>query len=203
MKRTTLILLALGLLLTACGRADLNSSTNDASATKDAAYIHKIQPLGVSTSCVGSYERIIRDHRTNPTTVYSQYLMGVKDDCSAPASSLIIQMLGGQQWVGGLSYVTIKKNGLCLTNPITSASGGDKGENFWQTCIPQLSSTPEHYRQQWLLSFNNHNAMRIETHAAVNLGLPNAQVQCLDRQDPTTVKRVACTLNNWQVIRAN
>jgi hypothetical protein len=183
--------------LAGCGAA------NDASSVKDATLIHQIKPWGVATSCFGSYDRRVTDHRFTPPRVYTQYLLGMKD-CSPPASSLVIQMLGGQQWVGGYSYVTIKKNGLCLTNPVEYAPGGtDKGETLWQACAAQNTGSADSLRQQWLLTFNNNNALRIETHAAQSLGLPNAQVQCLDRQTPTDVKRVPCTNNNWQVVRAN
>lgn len=190
------------LTVNACGRAEsTGQESRERAAT--AAVIHKIQPLGVKSSCFGSYERIVRDHRVNPPRVYSEYLLGMKD-CSPPASSLVVQMLGGQQWVGGYSYVTIKKNGLCLTNPVTYAPNGtDSGETFWRACVAQNSNAAERFRQAWLLTFNNNNAMQIQSHAAVRLGLPNGQVQCLDRQNPTTIKRVACTLNNWQIVRAN
>jgi len=191
--------------LTSCGISQEESSVDQGASLTSApqALIHKIQPLGVNTSCFGSGERIIRDHRGGTTRTYSQYFLQMKD-CSPPASSLVIQMLGGQQWTGGYSYVTIKKNGLCLTNPVSYAPNGtDTGETFWQPCIAQLSSTTERYRQQWLLTFNNNYVLQIQTHTAVRLGLPNAQVQCLDRQTPTVVKRVACSLHNWQVVRAN
>lgn len=199
-----LVILAIALTHTACGRQDADSAgAIDSSATMDATYIHKIQPLNVSSSCFGSGARTIRDHRGGQTRTYEQYFLQMKG-CSAPESSLVIQMLGGQQWVGGYSYVTIKKNGLCLTNPVANISGGsDTGESRWEPCIAQQSSAPDHYRQQWLLVFNNYNAMRIESHVQERLGFPNAQVQCLDRQDPTKVSRVACTLNNWQIVRAN
>jgi hypothetical protein len=206
MQRASLASLLLTLsTLGACGEAV--PSADDAAATSrtlDApAVIHKIQPLGVATSCFGSNERVIRDHRVQPPRVYSEYVLGMKD-CSPPASSLVIQMLGGQPWVGGYSFVTIKKNGLCLTNPVTYAAGGtDVGETFWRACTPQNGASAERFRQQWVLVFNTHNAAQIQSRAAIDLGLPNAQLQCLDRQDPTTVKRVACTLNNWQVVRAN
>lgn len=204
MNRFAAPILALLCITAACGVDQTNGAqSDDVSATAAAAIIHKIQPLGVSSACYGSAERVVRDHRTTPPTTYSLFLLAMKG-CAPAESSLQILMLGGQQWVGGWSYVTIRKNGLCLTNPIASASPGtDRGESFWQACVAQNGASPERFRQQWLLSFNNNNAMRIETHAAVNLGLPGGQVQCLDRQDPTTVKRVACTLNNWQIIRAN
>lgn len=190
-------------LLTACGSSHETTAETSANLAATNSVIHYIQPLGVSSSCFGSFERIIRDHRYTPTRVYSEYLLGMKS-CSPPASSLVIQMLGGQQWVGGYSYVTIKKNGLCLTNPVAnSTTGVDKGETFYKPCIAQNSSAPDHYRQQWVLVFNSHNALQIQTRAAQAMGFQNSQVQCLDRQDPTTVKRVACSLHNWQVVRAN
>lgn len=203
---TPMVTLTVVLALAACGRPEASSVEDaqaDASATMDATSIHKIQPLNVSTSCMGSGARTVRDHRGGQTTTYQQYFLQMKG-CSAPESSLVIQMLGGQQWVGGLSYVTIKKNGLCLTNIAANTTvGTDLGESRWEPCIAQQSSAPDHYRQQWLLVFNTHNAMRIESHAVERMGFQNPIVQCLDRQDPTRVSRVACTLNNWQIIRAN
>ena len=125
-------------------------------------------------------------------------------DCSPPASSLVVQMLGGQQWVAGWSFVTIKKNGLCLTNPVSYAPNGtDKGETFWQACHAQNGSSPERFRQRWELIFNRYNALQIRTHAAVALGHPGGQVQCLDRMTPTEIKRGACSLHNWQIVRGN
>lgn len=163
----------------------------------------RIQPYNVNSSCMGSFERVVRDHRTNPPRVYSEYLLGMKD-CSPAASSLVVQLLGGQQWYGGYANVTIKKNGLCLTNPVTySPNGRDKGETFWQSCVSQASYDPGRLRQQWVLSFNNSNALQIQTHAAEELGLPNAEVQCLDRESPNVIKRLPCSLNNWQISRAN
>lgn len=203
---TSTATLAAVLILAACGRPEAGSDgaqSADASETMDATYIHKIQPLNVSTSCFGSGARTIRDHRGGVTRTYQQYFLQMKG-CSAPESSLVIQMLGGQQWVGGWSYVTIKKNGLCLTNIAANTSvGTDTGESRWEPCIAQQSSAPDHYRQQWLLVFNSHNALRIESHAAERMGFQNPAVQCLDRQDPTKVSRGACSLHNWQVVRAN
>jgi hypothetical protein len=206
MKQATILTLLLAFTtLSACGSEERANDDEGSSslAAAPAAIIHKIQPLNVNSQCFGSYERIIRDHRTTPTRTYSEYMLGMKG-CSAPESSLVIQMLGGQQWTGGFSFVTIKKNGLCLTNPVSYATSGvDKGETFWRACVAQNSGSPERFRQQWLLTFNRYNAMQIQTQAAVKLGFPNAQAQCIERQDPTTVKRVSCQLNNWQVVTAN
>jgi len=188
--------------LNACGTDDTGASADAGSKLAASQVIHRIQPLNVTSTCFGSYEQVIRDHRFTPPRTYSKYVLGMKA-CSPPASSLVIQMLGGEQWVGGYSFVTIKKNGLCLTNPVENVAGTDKGEAIWQGCVAQNSNSPERFRQQWLLSFNRYNAMQIQTQAAIRLGFPNAQAQCLDAQSPTEIKRVACTLNNWQVQQMN
>jgi hypothetical protein len=190
--------------LTGCGAMiDLDSSASvDTSETSAVDWIHKIQPLGVNSSCFGSLAKTIRDHRFTPVRIYQEYYLQMKGDCSPPASSLVVKMLGGQQWVGGWSYVTISKNGLCLTNLTPFSGGYDAGESRWQACVAQNSSSPDRFRQQWLLNFNHNNALRIESHAAIRLGVPGGQVQCLDRVTPNVVKRGACSLHNFQIVRA-
>src|SRR4051812_47891557 len=96
--KNILISAALLSLVAACGQPEANS-VETASTPMDVSYIHKIQPLGVSTSCMGSGARTVRDHRGGQTRTYQEYFLQMKG-CTAPESSLVIQMLGGQQWVG-------------------------------------------------------------------------------------------------------
>lgn len=192
-------------LLPGCGAdsaPSLSSDTTVSALTEfESQVIHKIQPLGVDSACFGSHAQTVRDHRYTPPRVYQKYMLGMKD-CAPAASSLQVQMLGGQQWSGGWSFVTIKKNGLCLTS-LVQAGGVDRGESEWKACVEQYSSSPDRFRQQWELRFNHINALQIKSHAARRLGLSGGQEQCLDRQNPAVVSRGACSLHNWQIVRGN
>lgn len=202
MRRIATFLFCISANITGCGIDQPPSQLT----TTAVAQSHVLQPFNVTTQCMGYSFAVVRDHRYNPPKVYNQYFPKfVPCDQINQQRRLTITAIAGGAWSGRDGGVVIRNDtlGLCLTNPAVYGIGGvDMKQLRYERCRNQQTETANAAAQVFYIRTNQHGAAQIQSHLQFARGVPNPQIECIERKTPIDLHRTACSgLGNFMFRR--